>query len=262
MRVVEERLSGSGVVEAPAGEERLPASADIAIDQADAPEQRRRIDALQRDVDPRRVEIVVEEGERARHRERLEREQRFVPAEVAGKAVRAAAIVRRFARAPLGTPLRHPGTAFVVAGLHLHHVRDGVDRPRHAGLGSERSPPGRFRLGVAPGFLEAERVQCQHVRMKRVVFGPADGERCDAIEELHGVAAVEVEQVRPLQRERVARVRAQELAPGIAGAGPVAGGETRRARLGAHARERCRRRRPSAERRRAACALRRLATAP
>jgi hypothetical protein len=61
--------------------------------------------------------------------------------------------------------------------------------------------------------------------MERVVGIPRRQRGIDAAVQLARVAAMEVEQVRPLQRERVARVVAQDLAPGVAGAGPVAGGE-------------------------------------
>jgi len=150
VHVVEERVAGGRLVELPAGDERAPALADLAADKRDPPEQRRRVDALQRDLDPALVEVVVEERERVRDRERLEREQRLVPAEVAREAVRSRAAVGRIAHAPMRSPRRHPVETFAVAALHRHDVRDGVDRPRHARVGSERAPSGRLGFGVAP----------------------------------------------------------------------------------------------------------------
>ena len=63
--------------------------------------------------------------------QRLEREQRLVPAEVAGEAV--ALGPRTAARCAIQT------RALGVPALHLHDVGDGVDRPRHA----RRSRPAR-----------------------------------------------------------------------------------------------------------------------
>ena len=99
---------------------------------------------------------------------------------------------------------------------------DGVDRPRHARRAGERTPAGRLGLAVASRFLEAERVQRQHIGMQRVVVGPRRQHRLDVPEQLPRVAAVEVEQLQPLQGERVARVSTQDIFPALACADPVA----------------------------------------
>ena len=61
--------------------------------------------------------------------------------------------------------------------------------------------------------------------MERIVLGPRRQHRGDAVAQRLGVAAVEIEQVRPLQGERIARMGAQDVAPGRARAEPVAGGD-------------------------------------
>ena len=162
-----------------------------------------------------------------------------MPAEVAGEAVRSLVAAGTVARAPVAAPLVHPARAFVVAALHLHHVGDGVDRPRHARVAGERAPAGRLGLGVAPGFLEAEGVQREHVGMERIVVGPRrQTPRATRLAQLRRVAAVEVEQMRPLQGERVARMGgAGSRSQALAGADPVAGGEaSQRGEVGALAR--------------------------
>ena len=114
------------------------------------------------------------------------------------------------ARAPHAAQLVQPARAFVVAALHLHHVRDRVDRPRHARVAGERAPAGR--LGLRRRARHSSRpnaCSAEHVGMERVVAGPGRRQpRATRSRRLRRVAAVEVEQMRPLQGERVARMRA------------------------------------------------------
>ena len=68
-------------------------------------------------------------------------------------------------------------------------------------------------------------MQREHIGLQRVVVGPCRQHGLDVAVQLRRVAAVEVEQVQPLQGERVARVTVQEAFPALARADRVAGGE-------------------------------------
>ena len=62
----------------------------------------------------------------------------------------------------------------------------------------------------------------EHVGIERIGLAPRRQHRGDALAQGLGIAAVEVEQQRPLQGQDVARLGPQQRAPGVGGALPVA----------------------------------------
>ena len=65
--------------------------------------------------------------------------------------------------------------------LHLHHVRNGVDRPRHARRSGKCAPAGGLGLVVTLVPLEAEGVLTQHVRVQRIDVAPLRQHSRDAL---------------------------------------------------------------------------------
>ena len=70
---------------------------------------------------------------------------------------------------------------------------------------------GGLGLVVAARFLEAEGVQAQHVGPERVLVAPGRQDAHDPFAKGLRIATVEIEQMTPLQSERVARVVADRL---------------------------------------------------
>ncbi len=118
--------------------------------------------------------------------------------------------------------LAQPRGAVVEAALHLHHMRHRVHRPRRARIQRQRAAAGLLGLAVAVVLFQAEGPQRQHMRVQRIVFVPLGQGARRAGAQRGGVAAIEVPQLRPLQRQRVARVLDQQRVPDAAGAGPAA----------------------------------------
>ena len=91
-----------------------------------------------------------------------------------------------------------------MAALHLHDMGDGVDRPGHARRPGQRLPADRLGLVEAQRFLEAEGVVAKQVRVQSVVRRPGRQHALDTRQQRGGVAAIEVDQQRPLQGQRIA----------------------------------------------------------
>jgi len=68
-------------------------------------------------------------------------------------------------------------------------------------------------------------VLAEHVGQQRLALAPRRQGPADALAEARRIAAIEVEQMRPLQRERVARMIVEDMLPRVAGTAPVASGE-------------------------------------
>ena len=123
---------------------------------------------------------------------------------------------------PVRLVLAQPGRSFFKATLHFHHMRHRVHGPGHARVEGQRAAAGFFGLGMQVAFFQAEGVQRQRVGEQRVGFVPGRQRACRAGAQVAGVAAVEVPQLRPLQRQRVARVFDQQFVPDPAGGVPAA----------------------------------------
>ena len=82
----------------------------------------------------------------------------------------------------------------------------------------------RLGLGIGMVLLQPEGVHAEQVGPQRVVAWPCRQRTRRAVAQLRGIATVEVEQVRPLQRQQVARMLLRDRVPGRAGAVPVAVG--------------------------------------
>ena len=101
-------------------------------------------------------------------------------------------------------------------------MRHGVYRPGYLRVELQGAAAGLLGLGVQVALLQAKGVQRQYVGVQRVGLVPLGQRARGAQAQPGGVAAVEVPQLGPLQRQRVARVVQQQLVPGAAGGGPAA----------------------------------------
>ena len=198
----------------PAVQQLLPARAHINAQQVQPPQQRRRVQPLQCDVGRVGTQVLVKQLQRALMVQRLQRKQGLVPTQVAREAV---------ALRPVRLPVRHPRNTFINAALHLHHMGHGMNGPGHLGGAVQGVAAGVFGLGVQVALFQTKGVQAQHIRVQRVGRVPFGQHARHALAQLGGVTAVKVEQVGPLQCQRVARVVQQQGFPGAAGAMPVAG---------------------------------------
>ena len=169
--------------------------------------------ALQADLQLVTAEVCVDQAQHAGEVQRFQPEQRLVPPQVAGEAV---------AFGPYRLVLAQPGRAVLVAALHLHHMGHGVHGPGHARVGFQRAAAGVLGLRIEVALLQSEGVQRQHVAVQRVGGIPVGQRTRGAQPQAGGVAAIEVPQLRPLQRQRVARVLQQQRVPGPAGGVPAA----------------------------------------
>ena len=161
---------------------------------------------------------AIVELERLRVVGAVQMEERQVP-----EVVERESVVRR----PVALARHEPLDALADAPLHLHHVRRRVHRPAVLRLDRERGARGLLGLGVLVHLLEAERVHAEHVRVAGNVAAPVRQHARDAVAQVQRVAAVEVHQVRDLQRERVAGKVREHRVERAAGGMPVAGGDLR-----------------------------------
>ena len=134
------------------------------------------------------------------------------------EVVRREVVVRR----PLVLARLEPLDALLDLAAHLVSVKAGVHRPAVGRLDRERALGGRDRLVVLIALLESERVEAEHVRVPRHVGRPLGQHARDAVAQVQRVAAQEVEQMRGLERDRVARVRDEDAIEQRRGAAPVA----------------------------------------
>jgi hypothetical protein len=114
-----------------------------------------------------------------------------------------------------------PARPVVEAALHLHHVRHRMDGPRRPAIQGERAAAGLLGLRLQVALLEPERMQRQHVRVQRIGVVPLGQCARRARPQVDRVAAVEVPQVSPLQRQRVAWMVEQPLVPQRTGVVPA-----------------------------------------
>jgi hypothetical protein len=147
-----------------------------------------------------------------------------------------------FVGRPVALARGQPRDAFVDAPLHLHHVGRRVHGPAVAPLDRQCGARRLLGLLVLVALLEAERVHAEHVRVAGHLVPPVRQHARDAVAQVERVAAVEVHQVRDLQRERVARVvdehrveRRARVVPGAVRQVLRGGGQPALARVGLRA---------------------------
>ena len=213
VHVVEDVIARLRVAAAPGIGQSRGWRHNVFAQQMQPPQQSGSIEPLQRDLHARAAEVLVGQAQHARDVHGLEPEQRLVPPQVHGETI---------ALGPLRLVLAQPGRAFFVAPLHLHDMRHGVDRPGPARVGLQGLAADVLGMRVEVAFLEAEGVQAQHVGVQRIGLVPLGQGPRRARAQLCGVAPEEVPQLRPLQRQGIARVAQQHLVPGRARVVPAA----------------------------------------
>ena len=97
-----------------------------------------------------------------------------------------------------GQPIE-PRQAFIVARLHLQHVRHGVGGPDVRRVGGHGCPPEGFGFRIVTGLFQAECIHAEQIGIVRVCFSPGIKHPRDRI--AHGAIApgVEVHVVRNAQ---------------------------------------------------------------
>ena len=212
MAVVEGAVTGMLDRLRPVLRQALPARADLHAEQLQAPQQGRAVEPLQVHHRGRAGHLRVVELQGAGGVERLEVKQRQVPPQMNRQAVLVG---------PVGLARAQELHAFDMPALHLHHMRDGVDRPRHPGTGFERAAAGRFGLRMQIAFFEAKGMHAEHEGPQRVVGGPLGQHARNAGAQAERVAAIEIEQVGRVQRQQVAGMLPQQLVPAVPGVSPA-----------------------------------------
>ena len=213
MHVVERVVAGLRAARVPAIGQRAKALADVDTQQMQAPQQRRRVEALQRDLQHLAGEMRVEQTQCPGVVQAFEAEEAEVPPQVRGEAV---------AFGPLRLMRAQPRGAVVEAALHLHHMRHRMHGPRHARVGGERAAAHLLGLRIEVALLQAEGVEREHVGVQRIGLVPLGQHARRAQPQVAGVTAEEVPQLRELQCERITRVVDQQLVPRMTRGMPAA----------------------------------------
>jgi hypothetical protein len=183
--------------------QRLPARADVDAAERQPPEQRGRIDHLERDGRLHRSHARVVELEHAIVLTEVEMKQTLVPPVVERECV----VDRPVARAG-----DQAVDAIAVTALHLHDVHERMYGPGIAWVQLERLEARVLGTVVEAGFLEPERVHSQHVTVARHRGVPGRQDLRDAVAQHRRLAQQEIAYVRRLQREQVTRVLDDDLA--------------------------------------------------
>ena len=141
-----------------------PAIADIGPRQFEPPEERRRVDSVERHVVAKfRGDAPVVIGQHVLEPTLADQEQGEMPAVVARHEVRVSPI------RPGPPEERHP---LICATRRLHDVGDRMRRPCVARVAGERFSPGVLRRTEVARLLEPERVGAEHEARERIIAPP------------------------------------------------------------------------------------------